>query len=148
MADAAEVLRITRLFKASAEALYDAWTRREDWAQWIGPEGIDCKVLEMEPVVGGDYLLRMNLPSGEIVRVRGTYMRLDRPERIEFTWGAADPTTRIETLVTLQFRAAPGGTEMTLTHHGLGTSDNIESHDKGWQSALNKLRRFVEGETK
>lgn len=148
MSDTTEDLRITRVFTAPPEVLYDAWTRREDWAQWIGPEGVPCQVLDMDPVVGGSYLLRMELPSGEVARVSGTYKRLDRPFHVEFTWGAADPAARKETLVSLSFRAVPGGTEMVLLHLGLRTAENVESHRGGWQSTLNKLERLCQGGAK
>jgi hypothetical protein len=35
------------------------------------------------------------------------------------------------------------GTELTLRHEGLLTAENRSGHDKGWNSALNKLGRFV-----
>ncbi|HYS45710.1 MAG TPA: SRPBCC domain-containing protein, partial [Rhizomicrobium sp.] len=61
-------------------------------------------------------------------------------------WGWA-PSGKADTLVTLAFRARGGQTEVTLTHEGLPTPEDRENHGKGWNSTLNKLARYVKGET-
>ena len=34
------VLEITRIFEASPTEVFNAWLDREQWASWIGPEGV------------------------------------------------------------------------------------------------------------
>jgi uncharacterized protein YndB with AHSA1/START domain len=136
-------LKLVRTFPTTPGRLFDAWMIRENWQQWIGPEGIPCTVVEMNPVVGGTYLLHMMPPGMRLIRVAGTYKILDRPDHIEFTWESADGSTW--SYVSLTFRSVDEGTEMTLHHHGLGTPENCESHGEGWQSAFNKLERYASG---
>ena len=33
-------LQITRMISAAPERVFDAWTKSDEWAAWIGPEGV------------------------------------------------------------------------------------------------------------
>jgi uncharacterized protein YndB with AHSA1/START domain len=140
------VLEIRRMFETSPEALFDAWLEREQWQAWIGPEGCQCDVPVLEPKVGGRYRIQMHLSDGREIPVEGVFQAIDRPRTLAFTWGWA-LGGHPDTLVTLTFRAKDGGTELILTHSGLPTEDSRSDHGKGWNSTLNKLARFVKGET-
>jgi uncharacterized protein YndB with AHSA1/START domain len=140
------VLKITRIFEATPEKLFDAWFTREQWQAWIGPEGGRCDVPVLEPKVGGRYHLIMHLGDGREIPVEGLFKEVDRPKTLAFTWGWA-LSGHPDTLVRLSFRAVPGGTELTLTHEGLPTEEDRTGHGKGWNSTLNKLSRFIKGET-
>ena len=141
------VLIITRIFDAPRERVFDAWMGRNEWQAWIGPEGVTCELPLMEPKVGGRYRLIMNISAEQKINVIGTYKTIERPSKIVFTWGPEDkPETT--TTVTLTFREAGNGkTELALRHDGLQTAENRDAHGKGWNSALNKLARYVRGET-
>ena len=139
------VLQLRRVFDASPEALFDAWFTREQWQAWIGPEGCQCEVPVLEPKVGGRYRIQMHLNDGRELPVEGEFKTVDRPRSLVFTWGWA--LAGGSTLVRLSFKAVEGGTELTLIHEGLPTPEDREGHGKGWNSALNKLARYVKGET-
>lgn len=139
------VLQIRRVFEASPEALFDAWFTREQWQAWIGPEGCRCEVPVLEPKVGGRYRIQMHLNDGREIPVEGMFKTIDRPHALTFTWGWA--LSKGDTLVRLAFKPVDGGTELTITHEGLPTPEDREGHSKGWNSALNKLARYVRGET-
>jgi uncharacterized protein YndB with AHSA1/START domain len=140
------VLTIRRLFDATPEALFDAWLEREQWQAWIGPEGCRCDVPVLEPRVGGRYHLVMHLSGGREVPVEGIFKTIDRPRKLSFTWGWA-LSGHDDTLVSLDFRPAGKQTELTLIHEGLPTPQDRDDHGKGWNSTLNKLARYVKGET-
>lgn len=139
------VLQIRRVFDATPEELFDAWFTREQWQAWIGPEGCQCEVPEMEAKVGGRYRIQMHLSDGRELPVEGEFKTVDRPRTLVFTWGWA--LSEGTTLVRLAFRAVDGGTELTLIHEGLPTQEARDGHGKGWNSVFNKLARFVKGET-
>ena len=139
------VLKITRIFDAPPEQVFDAWATREQWQAWIGPEGCRCDVPLLEPHVGGRYRIQMHLNDGREIPVEGEFKTVDRPRSLVFTWGWA--LAGGSTLVRLTFKAVEGGTELTLIHEGLPTAEDREGHGKGWNSALNKLARYVKGET-
>jgi uncharacterized protein YndB with AHSA1/START domain len=140
------VLTVIRVFAAPPEKLFDAWFTREQWQAWIGPEGCRCDVPVLEARQGGRYRVQMHLNDGREIPVEGVFQEVDRPKTLTFTWGWA-LSSNSDTLVRLVFRAVPGGTELTLTHEGLPTEDDRIGHGKGWNSTLNKLSRFVKGET-
>jgi uncharacterized protein YndB with AHSA1/START domain len=138
------VLEIRRSFDTTPERIFDAWLTREQWQSWIGPEGVQCEVPLLEPHVGGSYRIIMNLSDGKTIPVAGIFKLIERPGKFSFTWGAeGDPSHT--TLVTVTLKAVDGKTEMTLRHEGLPTSEDRESHGKGWNSTLNKLAIYVQG---
>jgi uncharacterized protein YndB with AHSA1/START domain len=140
------VLVITRIFDAPPERVFDAWMTHNEWQAWIGPEGTKSDVQMMEPKVGGRYHIRMNLSNGQKMNVVGAYKAIERPKRFVFTWGPKDKP-EISSTVTVMLRDVGGKTELTLQHEGLQTVDNRDAHGRGWNSALNKLARYVRGET-
>jgi uncharacterized protein YndB with AHSA1/START domain len=135
------VLEIIRIFDARPAQVFEAWLDREEWQNWIGPEGVDCEVPLLERRVGGRYRLIMHLPDGDIVRITGIFKAIDANKGFAMTWGAEGGTH--ETLVTVSLRDLHGRTELTLRHEGLPGADDHDSHDKGWRSALNKLANYL-----
>jgi uncharacterized protein YndB with AHSA1/START domain len=146
LALAPTTLQIRRIIPGPVGKVFDAWLVREEWQAWIGPEGIQCEVPLLEPRVGGTYSVVMHLANGSIMDVGGAFQVIEPPHRLIFTWGAAGFTDK-QSLVTLEFRDLDGKTELTLTQEGLGTVENTAAHEHGWNGALNKLERYVAGET-
>jgi uncharacterized protein YndB with AHSA1/START domain len=135
-------LELRRVFDASPAAVFDAWLTREEWAAWIGPEGMNCEVPVLEPRVGGRYEISMHLANGQVIPVSGTFKTIDRPHRLVFSWGWNGDPSR-QSLVTLEFTAQGAGTELLLRQEGLGTVANRDDHGKGWTGTLNKLERYL-----
>jgi uncharacterized protein YndB with AHSA1/START domain len=135
-------LIITRLFEAPPARVFDAWLTREEWQSWIGPEGVDCDVHLLEPHVGGQYRLTMHVGGQPPIAVAGVFKVIEWPRRLSFTWGAQGDPTR-QSLVTLTFAELQGKTEMTLRQESLGSAANRDQSGRGWNSALNKLARFL-----
>jgi len=140
-ADRDALLEITRMLDAPPAQVFCAWLDREEWQTWIGPEGVNCEVPLMEPQVGGRYRLVMHLPDGQMIRVAGVFKTIDSPRELAFTWGPDGGA--YDTLVTITLRPVGDGTELTLRHEGLLTIENRDGHGKGWNSALNKLERYL-----
>ena len=136
--DESPVLEITRIFEATPAEIFNAWLDREEWASWIGPEGVHCDVPLLEPRVGGGYRLIMHLPDGNIIRIAGIFKAIETNKSFAFTWGSAEGDRR-ETLVTVELRDLHGRTELKLRQEGLPTAADRDGHDKGWNSAMNKL---------
>jgi len=135
-------LVLTRAFAAPPEAVFDAWMTREEWQAWIGPEGMQCEVPEMEPRVGGRYRILMRMSDGRTLPVAGVFKTIERPTRVAFTGGWESDPDR-QSLVTVTLAPTAGGTELTLRQEGLGTVQNRDDHGRGWSSALNKLERYL-----
>ena len=134
--DTALSLTITRHFAASPGQVFDAWLT-ETWSKWIGPRDIRSEVTLHEPKVGGRYRILMHRPDGVKMAVSGIYRTIERPSKLVFTWKWDDGAS--ETLVTLTFRAAGKGTDMTLLHEGFPDADRRDRHVDGWNNTLGKL---------
>ncbi len=135
-------LIVTRLFDAPPARVFNAWLKREEWQAWIGPEGVQCEVPLLEPQVGGKYRINMRLTDGNLIPVAGVFQTIDPPNTLVFTWGWDGDPSRTS-VITLSFRAKGNQTELTLVQEGLGTVANRDGHNKGWNSALNKLVTYL-----
>ena len=135
-------LVMTRTFAAAPEAVFDAWMVRDEWQAWVGPEGLNCEVPQMEPRVGGAYRIIMRRTDGQTMPVAGVFKLIERPTHFAFTWGWENDPGR-QSLITITLKAVPGGTEMTFRQEGLGTSENRDNHERGWSSAFNKLAAYL-----
>ena len=135
-------LVLTRTFAAAPEDVFDAWMEREAWQSWIGPEGVSCEALLLEPRVGGRYRIEMRMSDGRLVPVGGVFRAIERPAGFVFTWCWENDPDR-ESLITITLKPVAAGTELTLRQEGLGTIENRDDHGKGWGSALNKLERYL-----
>jgi uncharacterized protein YndB with AHSA1/START domain len=58
-----------------------------------------------------------------------------------FTWAWAHETQ--ETLVTLTFKPAGNGTEMTMAHTNFATAERRDSHNNGWAGSFDKLGEML-----
>jgi len=135
-------LIITRSFAAPIDRVFEAWLSREQWQAWIGPEGVDCEVLELDARVGGHYRLEMRPGGSGTIKVAGVFKAIEPPHALSFTWGAEGDSAR-QSMISIRFFEKAGQTEMVFSQAGLG--EGVEGHRKGWDSAFIKLARHVEG---
>jgi uncharacterized protein YndB with AHSA1/START domain len=75
------------------------------------------------------------------VETVGTFLEIDPPHRIVFTWGwtqgSAVPPGSTRVVVTL--RPEAGGTRLVLRHHDLPDDGERRHHAAGWQLYLDRL---------
>jgi uncharacterized protein YndB with AHSA1/START domain len=86
--------------------------------------------------------------GGPDCRCFGTYLALDRPSRLVFTWHAnGDPA--YETVVTVALRAIDrDATELVLTQSGLRAEKDRSEHRSGWEGCLASLDRLAHARTR
>jgi uncharacterized protein YndB with AHSA1/START domain len=79
-------LVMTRVFRASRRAVFDAWTKPELLAQWFGPPSWTLPVCEIDLRVGGAWRFVMQKRgSGERMTLQGTYREIVPGERLVTT---------------------------------------------------------------
>ncbi len=125
-------IRIERVLPATIRKVYDAWTRAELLTQWYCPNpALELKV-QADVRVGGDYVVEM----GPYV-VRGTYLEVEPPYRLAFSWkwDEDDVATRVQ----VELTEVPEGTRMLLTHTGFATAEDTANHRQGWEPELDRL---------
>jgi uncharacterized protein YndB with AHSA1/START domain len=135
-------LTIKRRLKAPPAKVFAAWIDAEKVKGWMGPGEVKVLAVECEPRAGGRYRWLMRAPSGEDHDVSGVYREFVPDRKLVFTW-AWKGTPERESLVTVDLEPAGDGTLLTLTHEQFFDEDARNRHRQGWESAMDKLEKFV-----
>ncbi|PKN31836.1 MAG: ATPase, partial [Deltaproteobacteria bacterium HGW-Deltaproteobacteria-20] len=126
-------LFIQRIFAASRDRVWKAWTDPELIAQWWGPKGFTAPVIRVDLREGGRYLYAMRSPDGQDFWSTGEYREIAPAERLVVTDSFADAEGNVvpasaygmtgdwprELLVTVTFEEHGGGTKVTLREAGI-----------------------------
>jgi uncharacterized protein YndB with AHSA1/START domain len=88
-------LTITRVFDASVEAIWNAWSDADQVKQWWGPRGFTAPVAEMDFREGGSSFVCMHNPAFGTLCNIWRYTRIVPMKRIEFTQKWADEAGNI-----------------------------------------------------
>lgn len=101
--------------------------------RWIGTWA------DLNPEPGGVFALDF-----EGTKVRGTYVSVEPPDRVVFTWGVPGSTSLPagSSTVEILLRADGGETVVELFHHRL-PADQLPQHEVGWAACLAVLRQAV-----
>jgi uncharacterized protein YndB with AHSA1/START domain len=147
----------TRVFDASPERVYKAWTDPKQLARWFPPEGLTAPVCELDVRVGGAMRIDMKGPEGEpfkgqLFPGRGVYREVAPNKRLAFTFtpemdGRAMPTV----LMTVEFEDLAGKTKITI-RQTLDTVAEFEEMVKtgmaeGLAESLGKLAGVLSGQS-
>jgi uncharacterized protein YndB with AHSA1/START domain len=144
--DNTNTLRIERTFQAPAERVFDAWTSEEVMRRWWQAErGWATSEAAVDLRVGGDIRVVMRDPDKEVdYGGGGTYVEIDPPTRLAFTWIWDEDTRR--TLIEIDFEEHDGATTVRFTHSGLWDEAAVRDHEGGWSRILDSLGRELAGE--
>ena len=139
------VLVIERVFKASPERVFDAWTDPMILAQWWGPEGMHIPECEMDVRPGGAWSTTMANEEGMRMTVSGVYREVAPPSRLVMTWAwlQEDGTRGHETEIVVTLESAPEGTRLKLVQSVFQDAEQTHAHNMGWQSTFNDLDKLL-----
>ena len=147
---AANTVRLVRVFNATRERVFAAWTDAEQFKVWMCPPGSGLDRCELDPRPGGAWLAHGWRPDGSRFEKSGVYRAVKRPERLVFTWphrpAGADACTSgdgQETTVEVTFRAIGNKTEITLVHGPFADLPGFNGHSEGWKGSFDKLDTFL-----
>lgn len=132
---------LRRTYNAPRQRVFDAWTRPEMAAKFLGPNEVTAQDIVMDVRTGGSYRIMMLLPDGERIYVGGTYREVVVPERLSMTWRWEEdrPEDEYDTLLTLEFNEAGGATELVLTHEQIASAESRGRHEEGWTTIMDQL---------
>jgi uncharacterized protein YndB with AHSA1/START domain len=143
------VLRLSRRFNAPRDRVFDAWTNPDVLLDWwrAGPHW-ETPQAEVDLRPGGRYRLAMtDTDKGETHVVVGEYKEIQPPERLVYTWTWESNTDEMKgsdnSLVTVEFAEADGGTEVSLTHSGFSDEEIRDLHVHGWEAVIANLERVL-----
>jgi uncharacterized protein YndB with AHSA1/START domain len=108
-------IRLTRLFNAPRQLVFDAMTQPEHVRQWWGRlgEGYSVPLCEIDLRVGGRWRFVNRHPKGEAA-FYGEYREITPPSRLVFTEIFADYPDSVS-VVTTEYTEEDGKTRMTAT---------------------------------
>ncbi len=129
------ILRMRRIIPAPREAVFKAWTDPDlirKW--WCGP---GCAV-NSDLRSGGAYGWSHKDKDGSSNGVFGTYLEIDSPRKLVFTfnWEGDDGPG---TTATVEFFDAGGKTEIVLTHD---ITENANACEEGWGGCLDRMEQI------
>lgn len=138
-------LEIKRFINAPRDRVYVAWTDPAQLRQWFGPESVQTHNVVAESRVGGKFRWDLRTSEGEKMSVSGEYRELEPGKKIVFTWhwGEDEDWEGHHSLVTVELSDSGGGTELRLTHEQLPNEESRDGHTEGWNSALDKLEKWL-----
>lgn len=135
-------LTITRTFDAPPRAVFDAWTRPEQFAVWFGTEAVSVplETVSMDVRVGGAWSAVMHLPDGgPRIDWVGEYTEVAPPGRLAFTM-TDDASAPAGDPVTVDIVAAGDGAEMTLHQSGHGMPpEQLEATRAGYDGFFDAM---------
>ncbi len=129
-----------RTIRASAERIFDAWTRPEHLRAWWGPRPVTCSGAEVDLRVGGRYRIANAIPDGTTVIIEGEFREILPPHKLVYTWQMGQGGE--ESLVTVRFEPRGESTEVVVVHENIPTDAVRDSHEKGWEGCLDGLAAF------
>lgn len=117
----------SRVFDASRELVFAAFTDPQHLAQWWGPDGFTTTTSTFDFRPGGVWRFVMHGPDGRDYQNRVTYDEIVPPERLVYSHAGGDDVEPVQFRQTLSFEALGNG-QTRLTWHG--TFPSAEERDR------------------
>jgi uncharacterized protein YndB with AHSA1/START domain len=136
-AEQSGTLTVTRRFDFPIERVFDAWLdpARASKFLFTTPTGRIVRA-EIDARVGGAFTFT-DRRDGEDTEHVGTYLEIDRPRRLVFTFSVPKYSKQI-TRVNIDLKPLPTGCELTLTHEGV-PPEWAEQTREGWGKITDTL---------
>ena len=137
-------VKVSRRFKASPERVFDAWTDPAMASQWFFTTKSSKTTYELDVRVGGAYTIT-RVSSGKTYVAVGTYIEIDRPRRLVFTFGMPQFAADFDTVI-VEIEADGDGCVLTLTQEGLRPGYE-KSTVNGWGKMFTLLEAAFDPKT-
>jgi uncharacterized protein YndB with AHSA1/START domain len=137
------LVEVDRQLQAPPETVYRALTDAGLYSQWMGPEGAQTVVEEMDVRIGGRLALRITLPEHDLeFAIHGYYEEVEPARRLVHSWIVEGD----ESVSTVVFSLEPVGdsTRLRISHHGLTSPEDVAQNQGGWKMQLDRLERMLE----
>jgi len=152
---ATATVQLKHQYTATPQQVFDAWSNPEALGKWFGPHSHNCMIEKYDFSVDGYYQIRM-VPvadaedadcageSNEDSICAGTFVEIIPNEKIVMTFGWIENGGGIDgTLLTVEFKSANGGTEVSMLHERLPNEQAAEAHRGGWEGTLECLETYL-----
>jgi uncharacterized protein YndB with AHSA1/START domain len=143
-------IRITRIYDAPVEVVWDAWTDPAQVAQWWGPRGFTLTTHSKDLRPGGSWSYTMHGPDGVDYPNKTLYLEVEEHARLVYDHGGNDDRPPLFR-VTVLFSDVDGKTRMDMSM-ALPTPEAAEETRKfikkaGGDSTWDRLAEYLEKES-
>jgi len=143
-ATAADTIVQEITIQAAAGRVFDALANSDERVKWWSVPGrFQTKHVDSDLRPGGRWVMTGTREDGDPFTIKGTYLKVERPTLLEFTWLPDWQPDATETTVRVELTETGGATHVRLTHSGLATERSRASH-RGWPQILELLKEFSE----
>jgi len=142
-------IKLTRIYEAPVQAVWDAWTDPKQVAQWWGPRGFTLTTSSKDLRPGGSWIYMMHGPDGTDYPNKTLYHEVVEFKKLVYDHGANDDHPALFR-VTVLFSEVEGGTKMEMTMT-LPTPEAAEETRKfikqaGGNSTWDRLAEYLKKE--
>lgn len=138
----AGALSAVRIVKAPRPRVFAAWTEPDLLKKWWGPGPVSCPEAHVDLRVGGEYRIANLEGDGSVTWISGFFQSVAPPEQLVYSWNVSILAGEA-TLVTVDFREHPLGTEIEITHERFTEAAVRDMHLQGWGGCLDKLEALL-----
>ena len=137
-------LVLTRFYPVEPEKVWRAWTDPQALKRWWGPGGAEpVAVADLDLRKGGGFRIVFGGAQGTDHEVQGRYREVVPNRKLVFTWTWPRTTPERESVVTIELKKVPRGTELVFRHEQLFDEAVRDGHRRGWTESLVKLERLL-----
>jgi uncharacterized protein YndB with AHSA1/START domain len=154
-------LIIERIFNASIDLVWKAWTDSRYQTKWWGPKDFTAPFCRNDFRESGKYLNCMRSKEGQDYWNTGTYKEISNFKRIVCTDSFSDDKGNVisasvyglgedfplEMEVIIEFEKVDNKTRMILRHIGLPEGDMKDMIMTGWNESFDKLDNLLAGQS-
>ena len=137
---------IVRELRAPRRLVFEAWTNREQLAQWYGCTAMTMASCEIDLREGGAWRWVLHMPDGSEHAFSGEYRVVARPERLVYT-ERYEAVPGSEHLVTIDFDERDGVTTlaMRMLYPSIVERDGhlASGMDRGLEDTMARLEDLV-----
>jgi uncharacterized protein YndB with AHSA1/START domain len=141
-------IELVKRFPVAPREVFAAFAEVRTLSRWLSPSpDVGLTLLQFDFRVGGRYRFAYRLADGATVIVGGSYLTIDPPSDLVFswTWEPPDEHAGIESRVSILIAPDGAGATLTLRHEHLGRADSIARHIEGWTGAIARLSAILPG---
>jgi uncharacterized protein YndB with AHSA1/START domain len=140
-------LTVERVFEASAEEVFDAFTSADAQREWLRDPDDPNAILETEchPRVGGQWVTAWGPSRDELYRETNVFEVVDRPRRLVMATSSSTPDGfTLDTRTEVTFEEHDGMTRMTVVQSGFPTAELRDYFQStAWPGALEALHAYI-----
>lgn len=141
---APDVIRITRVFDAPRQLVWNAWTTPAMLVHWFGCAAFSTESAETDLREGGNWRVVLRTPDGEDIPSYGTYTAVKPIDHLAFTHQWEKQPVEVNpahhrTLVEIDMHDEGSRTRLEFRQTGLFSEASRDSHIGGWCDSMDAL---------